>query len=119
MLTNQNFVLALPESILSSYRSSNESWEEAKGFILQNTDPLLQYFGCSVYIDWIASRWKLVPDANKAELGLFLFETIIQRQKVRSFFQLRSPSQSKPHRALSKAASETNSLTLCFVTFLD
>lgn len=72
------------ESLLSAYRSSNESWEEAKMFITQSADPLLQYFGCSVYEDWIASRWKLVPDANKAELGQFLFDVIISQHKVRS-----------------------------------
>ena len=72
------------ETELSSYRRSNESWEEAKALISQSSDPVLQYFGCSVYEDWIACRWKLVPDENKADLGQFLFNFIVNNYKVRN-----------------------------------
>lgn len=50
----------------------------------QNSDHVLQYFGCSVYEDWIASRWNLVPDEHKAALGQFLFSYIVENYKVRA-----------------------------------
>lgn len=49
----------------------------------QSADHLLQYFGCSVIEDWIACRWHLVPDENKAELGQFLYNFILNNYKVR------------------------------------
>lgn len=46
-------------------------------------DPNLQYFALSVYEDWIATRWKLVPDSRKAELLTFLMDMALQSGKVR------------------------------------
>ena len=42
----------------------------------------MQYFALSVYEEWIATKWKIVPDARKAELIAFLLDLGIQHGKV-------------------------------------
>jgi len=82
-LTRFRLWLFSPESTLSSFRQSDESWDDAKHMLSHFTDPHLQYFALSVYEDWIATRWKLVPDSRKAELLSFLMDMAIQSGKVR------------------------------------
>jgi hypothetical protein len=70
------------EASLSAFRQSDSSWDDAREILSQSSDPSLQYFALSVYEDWIATRWKLVPDVRKADLVGFLMDVAIQSGKV-------------------------------------
>jgi hypothetical protein len=69
------------ESSLATIRQSDTAWDDARYILEQNSDPSMQYFALSVYEEWIATKWKIVPDARKAELIAFLLDLGIQHGK--------------------------------------
>lgn len=70
------------ESTLSGFRSSETSWDDARQILEQQTDSHMQYFALSIYEEWIATKWALVPDARKSDLLYFLFDLAVQSNKV-------------------------------------
>lgn len=74
------------ESTLSGFRASETSWDDARHILEQQTDSHMQYFALSIYEEWIATKWALVPDARKSELLYFLFDLAVQPNKVCSTF---------------------------------